>query len=92
MISDPAVKMRINKRVFQQYFDVALRKHGSLRRVAKEVGVSHALVGQILNTRTKTHVNLDTADRFEVFFGAPSGVIFMPELLSVERNESARAA
>lgn len=91
-MTDPAVKMRINRRVFQQYLDVALRKHGSVRRIANHVGVSHTLVHQIANKRGKTHVNLDTACRFEEFFESPRGIIFTPELLVAAHNTTTTAA
>lgn len=91
-MSDPAVKMRINRRAFQQYYDIALRKSGSRRRVAIEVGVSHTLIHQILTRKNKTHVNLDTADRFETYFGAPRGIVFVPEVFEVGANTQTKAA
>lgn len=91
-MSDPAVKMRINRRAFRQYYDVALRKYGSTRRIAERVGVSHTLVHNILGKPSKTHVNLDTADRFEEFFGAPRGIVFVPEVFEVSTNEQTRKA
>lgn len=83
MAEDAGVRMRINKRTFGQYYKVALKRLGSQRRVAAEVGVTHTLIGQILNRRSKTHVNLDTAIRFESVFGAPPQIIFLPEVLPI---------
>ncbi|GAB3191989.1 helix-turn-helix domain-containing protein [Nesterenkonia suensis] len=92
MSNDGAVRMRINKRAFEQYYSLALKKHGSQRRVAEAVGVTHTLIGQIINQRNKTHVNLTTAVRFEEVFGAPSQIIFMPEVFPVTGKQEARAA
>jgi len=78
--------MRINKRVFTQYYVLAEKKYGSQRKVAAAANVTHTLIGQILNKRTKTHVNLDTALRFEEVFGAPPQIIFMPELSPITSN------
>lgn len=92
-MADHPVKMRINRRAFQQYYDIALRKHGSRRRIANHVGVSHTLVYNILSKANKTHVNLDTADRFEEFFGAPKGIVFVPEVFEAGANtQTSKAA
>lgn len=91
-MADAAVKLRINRRAFEQYYNVALRKHGSRRRIAQGVGVSHTLIYNILTRRDKTHVNLDTADRFEEFFEAPRGIIFVPEVAGVGGDRMTAAA
>ena len=88
MAEESGVRMRINKRAFEQYYNIALKKHGSQRRVASEVGITHTLIGQILRRRSKTHVNLDTAIRFEEVFGAPPQIIFMPEVIPITGNET----
>lgn len=90
-MADPAVKMRINRRAFQQYYDIALEEQGSRRRIASQVGVSHTLVHNILSKQSKTHVNLDTANRFEKFFGAPKGIIFTPEVFGGVGNKQTKA-
>ncbi|WP_296249597.1 hypothetical protein [uncultured Stenotrophomonas sp.] len=87
MAEESGVRMRINKRAFEQYYELALKKHGSQRRVASEVGVTHTLIGQILRSKHKTHVNLATAVSFEKVFGAPSQIIFMPEVLPATGNK-----
>ena len=89
---EPAVKMRINRRVFEQYYDVAKAEYGSTRAIAREVGVSNTLIHQILDRPNKTHVNLATAKRFERFFKAPANIVFMPEVFDVEANTTTRSA
>lgn len=83
MTEESPIRFRINKRGFREYYKIALRKYGSQRRIAREVGVSHTLIGKILDDRHKTHVNLDTALRFEEFFSAPSNILFVPEAVPV---------
>lgn len=92
MAEEAGVRMRINKRAFEQYYNVALKRLGSQRRVAAEAGVTHTLIGQILRKQTKTHVNLDTAIRFEAVFGAPPQIVFMPEVFPVTGNDTKVAA
>lgn len=92
MSEEAGVRMRINKRAFEQYYTLAHKKFGSQRRVAAEAGVTHPLIGQILNNPRKTHVNLDTAIRFQEVFGAPPQIIFMPEVSPITGNQKAGAA
>lgn len=91
-MAESGVRMRINKRAFEQYYTIAVKKLGSQRRVAAEVGVTHTLIGQILKQRTKTHVNLSTAKNFEAVFGAPPEIIFVPEVLPVTGSRESRRA
>lgn len=92
MTEDSRVRMRINKPAFAQYYTIAERKLGSQRKVAAAAGVTHPLIGQILKNKHKTHVNLDTALRFEQVFGAPSQIVFMPEVSPVTSNTRRKAA
>lgn len=85
-MQDAGARTRINKRAFEQYYKIALKRHGSQRRVAAEAGVSHTLIGQILNQRHKTHVNPETAAAFERVFDVPGQIVFMPELSRVTRK------
>ena len=91
-MAEPGVRMRINKRVFEQYYKIALKDHGSQRKVAEAAGVTHTLIGHILRDRHKTHVNLQTAIGFESAFDAPKQVIFMPEVLPLTGNTAKAVA
>lgn len=71
----------IDKNLFRRYYQVDLKRLGSMRKVAEAVGVSHTQIGNMLNDRHKTHVNIETARRFEEFFGAPRGTIFFTKSL-----------
>lgn len=92
MAEDSGVRMRINKRAFEQYYEIALEKLGSQRKVAEAAGVTHTLIGHILRDRNKTHVNLKTASGFESTFGAPPQIIFLPEVLPLTGNGSRKVA
>lgn len=74
------VAMRINRQAFRQYFKASGM---SQRDFAKEVGVSHTLIGQILKDDRKTHVRIETAKAMEKVFDVPSSIVFTPEVFTV---------
>lgn len=73
--------LRFNRDLFRRYYEADLKRLKSRRKVAEAVGVSHTQIGNMLNDRHKTHVNIETARRFEDFFGVPRGTIFFAEPL-----------
>lgn len=83
MNRDQRVGARINRVAITQYMDMF---EGSERALAKKVGVSHTLVQQVLRDPSKRWVNLATAKKFEKALGAPSNIIFLPELLANSSN------
>lgn len=93
-MEDQTVKARVNKKAFIQYYEMALSKHGSQRRIAEAVGVSHTLIGQLLRDPRKRYVNISTAANFERVFGAPKEIVFLPELVpsTSTRNRAHKAA
>lgn len=83
--------MKINKALLNRYYEADLRRLKSMRRVAEHIGVSHTQLRNMLVDDKKTHVNIETARRFEDFFGVPRGVLFLAEALPVTRKTSAAA-
>lgn len=77
MAQNSPVLMRVNKTAFEQYYS---RTGLSLRSLAREVGVSHTLIHQLLTNPDKRYVSLENAAKFEDVFHAPRETVFFAEL------------
>lgn len=89
-------RARINYRALRKYLDNEVKKLGSKRKVAEAIGLSHTTIQQLYsgkssNGKKKTHVNLDTAWQIEAALNVPTGILFLPEVLTA-RPSTAQAA
>ena len=78
------VKCRINRTAYSQYFKRARDVNGwSERELARQANMSHTLLQAIRRDKGKKFVDLETAQRIEMAFGAPANLIFLPVVSSV---------
>lgn len=82
-------RARINYKALRKYLNKGVRQLGSKRKIAEAAGVSHTMIQQLYSGlsssgKKKTHVNLETAWKIEEALGAPEGILFIPEALSVQ--------
>lgn len=81
MMDSQRAMMKLNRGPYRQFLQSQVAIAGSERAVARKAGISHTTLQRLRDGRDGMTVNVITAQKIEVAFGCPPGIIFLPMVL-----------